>query len=75
MCFDFSCVVINCFAFFNYSFCLFYCFLCFALCFVLLSFVLFRVVILPLHTVVYFLLAYNFTDHYHQVENQLQLIS
>jgi hypothetical protein len=31
--------------------------------------------LLPMYIVVYFLFVYNFTDHCHRVENQLQFIN
>ena len=48
-------------------------FLCFAFYFVFCVFVLFCVLFLPMHIVVYFLFVYNYTDHCHRVETQLQL--
>jgi len=36
---------------------------------------MFFLLFLPINIVVYFLFVYNFTDHYHRVENQLQLIN
>jgi hypothetical protein len=38
-------------------------------------FVLFRVSLLPVYTVVYFVFVFKFTDHYRQVETKLQLIN
>jgi hypothetical protein len=67
-------VLINCFIFFMIRFMLFlFCVLCFLFC-VFCVFVLFCV-FLPMYIVVYFLLVYNFTDHCHRVETQLQLIN
>ena len=47
--------------------------MCFAVYFV--CFVLRCVLFPPMHIVVDFLFVYNFTDHCHRVETQLQLIN
>ena len=62
------------FSLLNYSF-----YVCFLVLYVLLSilcalcFRIFCVLFLPMYMVIYFLFMYNFTDHCHQVETQLQL--
>jgi hypothetical protein len=71
-------VLINCFIFFiiNFMFVFLLCMLCFLFCTNMFCvFVLFCVLFLPMYIVVYFLLVYNFTDHCHRVETQLQLMN
>lgn len=63
-------VLINCFIFNLFIFCLFSCFVRFAFYFVLRVFVLFL-----MYIVVYFIYVYNFTDNCHRVDIQLQLIN
>ena len=51
--------------------------ICFYVCFlfcVLYVFVMFCILFLPMYRTVYFLFMYNFTDHCHRAETQLQLI-
>ena len=69
-------VLINCYVFHNYSFCV-----CFLVLYVLLSilcvlcFCTVLCIVSPLYIVVYFLLVYSFTDRCHWMEVQLQLIN
>jgi len=49
--------------------------ICFVLFLCVLCFCIFCVLFLPIYIVIYFLFIYNFTDHCHQVETQLQLIN
>jgi hypothetical protein len=51
-----------------------FCMFCFLFC-VFCVFVLFYVLLLSMHIVVYFLFVYNFTHCYHRLETQLQLIN
>jgi len=55
---------------FVFLFCTFSCLFC-----VFCVFVLLCVLFLPMHIVIYILFVYNFTDHRHRVETQLQLIN
>jgi hypothetical protein len=56
-----------------YVYFLVFCVLLYILCFMCLC--NFCVLFLPVYTVVYFLFVYNFTDHFHWMENRLQLIN
>ena len=69
-------VLINCFILLivRFMFVFLFCMLGFLFC-MFFVFVLFCVLFLPMYTVVYFLLVYNFTDHFHRVETKLQLIN
>ena len=71
---SFICILINIFRFLiiRFMFVFLFCMFCFLFC-VFCVFVLFCVLFLPMYMVVYFLFVYNFTDHCHQVETQLQL--
>jgi hypothetical protein len=73
---DVGYVLINCFIFLIIRFLLVFLFCTFCLLYcVFCVFVLFCVLFLPIHVVVYCLFVYNFTDHCHRVETQLQLIN
>jgi hypothetical protein len=50
-------------------------FMFFSLFYAFCVFELFCVLFFPMYVVVYFLFVYNFTEHCHRVEAQLQLIN
>ena len=65
-------LIVLCFLNINFRFVFLFCVFFFQLC-VLCVFTLFCVLFLPMYIAVYFLFAYNFTNHCHWVETQLQL--
>jgi hypothetical protein len=68
-------VVINCFMCFHlFVLCSFSYFVCFTFYFVSSVFLHFLCIVSPQYIIVYFLFVYNYTDHCHRVEIQLQLI-
>jgi hypothetical protein len=68
-------VLINFLCFiYSFLFVFLFCKFCFLFC-VFCVFVMFCALFLPLYIIVYFKFVYNFTDHCHRVETQLQLIN